>query len=124
MQLLQAAAARPMNAAQAVQQQQAVAAAVLGSSHAPVDVSALRVRGARPLPRIQLEQQQGGADAGAPPSAQPARPPPPPQAYEPPRMVRWLMASGKRTASQEANRALRGAERRAKKRDEAMAKTD
>jgi len=124
MQLLQAAAARPMNDAQAVQQQQAVTAAVLGRSHAPVDVSALRVRGARPLPRIQLEQQQGGADAGAPPSAQPARPPPPPQAYEPPRMVRWLMGSGKRTGSQETNRKLSGTERRAKKRDEAMAKTD
>ena len=112
------------------------AAAMLGN-HGPMDVASLRVRGARPLPRMQplgddggVAPQVGGEVAGgghagsvpgavaspeAVPTAQPV------QAAPPARLVQWALNGGKEAAPKV--KGLTGAERRAQRRA-AGAKSD
>jgi hypothetical protein len=119
------------------------AAAMLGS-HAPMDVSALRVRGARPLPRIQPSDDEGGvapqvegeaaAGGGGVPRMRAEGQPPvnggnatvaasspeavptaqPVQAAAPARLVQWALNGGKEAAPKV--KGLTGAERRAQRR--------
>ena len=114
------------------------AAAMMGT-HAPMDVSALRVRGARPLPRIQPLGEEGGAAGDAPPQAEgppvhaaaahgdegrtagaaasPETAVPtaqPVQPVPPSRLVQWALNGGKEAAPKE--KVLTGAERRAQRR--------
>ena len=106
-------------------------------NHGPMDVAALRVRGARPLPRIQPVSDNGGVapqvegeaagggnvgtipGAAASPEAVPTVQPV--QAAPPARLVQWALNGGKEAAPKV--KGLTGAERRAQRRA-AGAKSD